>query len=93
MSFKKRITLTEKGVDSGPLYGVYSSPDGNTFSFIENVVLPSVGSKVTITFPDNAVIMKLTSLGICNNSVIQVIPNTLGGDFNIDFSYYDFNVY
>lgn len=93
MSFKKNIILTEQGVNSGPQYAVYSSVDGNTFTFLQNVSLPSVGSQVVITFPNNAVIMKLTSLGICDNSVIHVIPGSLLGDFNIDFSYYDFNVY
>jgi hypothetical protein len=93
MSFKKKITLTEQGIDSGPIYEVYSSADGNLFTFITTVTLPTLGSQVVITFPDNAVLMKLRSTGICKNPVIHVIPNTLGGDFNIDFSYFDFNVY
>jgi len=93
MSFKKKITLTEQGIDSGPGYSVSSSPDGNTWTFITNVTLPSIGATAVITFPDNAVLMRLTSLGICDNSVIHIIPNALGGDFSIDFSYLDFNVY
>jgi len=93
MSFKKRIILTEQGINSGPTYAAYSSPDGTNWTFITNVTLPSLGSSVVITFPNNAVIMKLTSLGICDNSVIKTIPNTLGGDFSINFSFNDFNVY
>ena len=93
MSFIKKITLSEQGINSGPQYAVYSCPDGVNWTFIQNVNLPIVGASVNITFPNNAVLIKLTSIGLCNTSVIHIIPNTLGGDFNIDFSYYDFNVY
>lgn len=93
MSLRKKIVLTEQGVNSGPQYGVYISPDGNTWTFVSNVTLPSVGSSAVITVQNNTTLVRLTSIGVCNNSIIQVLPGSLGGDFNIDFSYFDFNVY
>lgn len=89
----RTITLIDRGVDSGPFYGVYQSTDGINYTFIQNVNLPSVGSTTSITFTTGNTILKLVDLSACGGEIVHVIPGTLGGDFNIDFSALDFNVY
>jgi hypothetical protein len=91
MSIYKTITLTEKGAKSGPTYNIYWSADGTIFTFLQAVVLSSVGSTINITLPNNAVVIRLTSLGDCTNSVTNPIPGVTLGDFAIDFDQLDFN--
>ena len=87
------LTLTNKDIDSGPFYGVYQSTDGITYTFIQNVTLSSVGATANVSYTIGNTIIKLVDLGACGNEMVHVIPGTLGGDFNIDFSALDFNVY
>jgi Fe2+ transport system protein FeoA len=91
MSLNKKITLTNSSINSGPGYSVYASTDCNTYFLIENVVLANIGDYVIVSVPDTTMCIKLVSLGLCNNSVIHVVPGALMGDFNIDFSQLDFN--
>jgi hypothetical protein len=92
LSTTKKITLIDKGADSGPGYAVYYSFDCNSYIFKENVVLPNVGDYVNISLPSNTVTcIKLVSLGICSNSVVHVVPGSLQGDFSFDFRQLDFN--
>jgi len=86
----KTITLTEKGAKAGPAYNIYWTADG-VFTFLETVVLNSVGASVIITLPNNAIAVKLTSIGDCTNSVTNPIPGVTLGDFDIDFDQLDFN--
>lgn len=88
---QKKITLTEQGVNSGPVYGVYTSTDGVTYTFLQNVTLPHIGAYVILNIAYGNVTIELTSLGLCNNSVVHVIPGSLLGDFSLDFSQLDFN--
>jgi hypothetical protein len=91
MSIQKTITLSEKGAKAGPAFNIYWTANGNTFTFLETVVLSSVGTSVVITLPDNAIAVKLTSIGNCTNSVTNSIPGVTLGDFAIDFDQLDFN--
>jgi len=94
MAKTRVITLTEKGGNSGPYYGLYTSIDCNVYTFQENVFLPSIGSSIVITIGDNDQCVKLISLGICTNEVVHVAPLINEGDFYLlDWSYLDFNVY
>lgn len=87
----KRITLTDKGINAGPVFSVYTSPDCNTFSLYGSVTLGSVGAFVDITIASNVECIRLTSQGICDNSVIHTVPGSLEGDFSFDFSQLDFS--
>lgn len=91
MSIYKTITLSEKGAKAGPAYDIYWTADGVVFTFLETVVLNSVGTSVVITLPDNAIAVKLTSIGNCTNSVTNSIPGVTLGDFAIDFDQLDFD--
>ena len=86
------ITLTDDGANSGPTYAVYSSPDGVNFTFLQNATLTNVGDTAVVLFPENGVVCKLVNINAsCSNSVVHVIPGSLAGDFNFDFSQLDFN--
>jgi hypothetical protein len=87
----KTITLSEKGAKAGPAFDIYWTADGVVFTFLETVVLNSVGASVIITLPNNAIAVKLTSIGDCTNSVTIPIPEVTLGDFDIDFDQLDFN--
>jgi hypothetical protein len=91
MSLYKTITLTEKGVKAGPTFNIYWSADGTTFTFLQTAILSSVGSTINITLPDNARVLRLTSIGDCGNSVTEGIPGVTLGDFALDFNQLDFN--
>ena len=91
MSIQKTITLSEKGAKAGPAFNIYWTADGTIFVFLEAVVLSSVGSSVIVTLPDNAIAIRLTSLGDCTNSVTNSIPGVTLGDFAIDFDQLDFD--
>ena len=91
MSLYKTITLTEAGAKAGPTYDIYWSADGTIFEFLQTAVLSSVGSTINITLPDNARVIRLTSRGVCSNSVTEGIPGVTLGDFAIDFDQLDFN--
>ena len=87
------ITLTEKIKKAGPDFEVYYSDDCNTYTYLQTIKLANIGASVDVTVPYNSSCIKLVSTGECGNSVVHVIPGALGGDFNIDFSFLDFNVY
>jgi len=87
------ITLTEKFKKAGPNYEVYYSDDCNDYTYLETIELPNIGDDVNVTVPYTSSCIKLVSLGDCTNAVVHVIPGALGGDFNIDFSFADFNVF
>jgi hypothetical protein len=87
------ITLTEKIKKAGPDFEVYYSDDCNNYIYAETIQLANIGASVNITVPNTSSCIKLVSLGDCGNSVVHVIPGALGGDFNIDFSFADFNVF
>jgi hypothetical protein len=91
MSIYKTITLSEKGAKAGPAFNIYWTADGNIFTFLETVILNSIGASVIITLPNNAIAIKLTSIGNCTNSVTNSIPGVTLGDFAIDFNQLDFN--
>jgi hypothetical protein len=91
MSLYKTITLTEKGAKAGPSYDIYWSADGTIFTFLQTAVLSSIGSTINITLPNNARVIRLTSIGNCSNSVTEGIPGVTLGDFTIDFDQLDFN--
>jgi len=91
MSQYKTITLTEAGAKAGPTFNIYWSADGTTFTFLQTAILSSVGSTINITLPDNARVIRLTSIGNCSNSVTEGIPGASLGDFSIDFNQLDFN--
>jgi hypothetical protein len=91
MSIQKTITLSEKGAKAGPAFNIYWTADGTIFTFLETVVLNNVGASVIITLPDNAIAIRLTSLGDCTNSVTNSIPGVTLGDFAIDFDQLDFD--
>jgi hypothetical protein len=87
----KRITLTDKGINAGPVFSIYTSPDCNTFTLYGDVTLGSVGAYVDITIPGSTQCIKLISVGTCSNSVIHTVPGALQGDFSFDFSQLDFS--
>ena len=94
MAKTRIITLTDKGTNSGPYYALYTSIDCNVYTFQENVFLPSIGSSIVVDIPDNDECVKLISLGVCTNEVVQVDPLVNEGDFYLlDWSYLDFNVF
>jgi hypothetical protein len=93
MAIQKKITLTNSSINAGPGYAVYTSIDCNTFTLLQNIILANVGDYAIVTIGNSVSCIKLVSLGLCNNSVTHVVPGALGGDFNIDFSALDFNVY
>jgi hypothetical protein len=67
----KQITLTDKSVKAGPTFDAYYSTDGTAYTFIQTVYLPSIGSFVILTFPNDTIDIKLVSKGDCTNSVIH----------------------
>jgi hypothetical protein len=80
-NINKQITLTGKGADAGPLFDVYYSTDCVNYTICidgNNVYLPSVGSSVVVTVPDNAACLKVVNGGAeCNgNSVVDIIATT-----------------
>ena len=87
------ITLTEKIKKAGPDFEIYYSDDCNNYTYLQTIQLANIGDAVNVTVPNTSSCIKLVSLGDCGNSVVHVIPGALGGDFNIDFSFLDFNVF
>jgi hypothetical protein len=71
----KQITMTSQGSTSGPLYDIYYSVDGVTYTLCpdgDNVLLPSVGSTAIVTVEDTANFIKAVNLhpGCEGNDVI-----------------------
>lgn len=71
----KQITMTAQGSTSGPLYDIYYSADGVTYTLCpdgDNVSLPTVGSTVVVTVDDTANYIKAVNLhpGCEGNDVI-----------------------
>jgi hypothetical protein len=71
----KKVTITQQGSTSGPLYDIYYSIDGSTYTLCpdgDNVFLFPVGSYVIVTVPDNANFIKAVNLhpGCNGNDVI-----------------------
>lgn len=91
MAINKKITLTDKGIKAGPVFAAYYSIDCITYTFIQNITLASVNDYVIVSVPDTTHCIKLTSTGVCSNSIIQTVPGALNGDFGFDFSQLDFN--
>lgn len=68
--------LTSSGT-SGPLYDGYYTTDGTNYTIAvdgSNLNLPSVGSEVAITVPDNSTNIKLVSLSTGCNSYSTTAP-------------------
>lgn len=71
----KKITMTAQGSTSGPLYDIYYSADGVTYTLCvdgDNVSLPTVGSSVIVSVDDTANFIKAVNLhpGCEGNDVI-----------------------
>lgn len=71
----KKITITAQGSTSGPLYDIYYSVDGVTYTLCpdgNNVSLPTVGSSVIVTVDSTANFIKAVNLhpGCEGNDVI-----------------------
>ena len=71
----KKVTITQQGSTSGPLYDIFYSIDGITYTICvdgDNVVLAPVGSFVIVTVPDTANYIKAVNLhpGCNGNDVI-----------------------
>ena len=71
----KQITMTAQGSTSGPLYDIYYSVDGVTYTLCvdgDNVSLPTVGSSVVVSVEDTANFIKAVNLhpGCEGNDVI-----------------------
>lgn len=93
MAVERIITLTDKGANSGPNYGLYYSFDCVTYTYQENVNLPYIGSSIVVSIPDNTQCVRLVSLGTCTNYEDKTAPDVNEGDFSmLDWSYLDFNV-
>jgi hypothetical protein len=73
MSIQKKITLTDKGINAGPLYNVSYSSDCAVYTSSVNVILSSISESVVVNVPDNTLCIKLTSIGDCTNEIIQYI--------------------
>jgi hypothetical protein len=74
----KKVTITQQGSTSGPLYDIFYSVDGVTYTLCvdgDNVALSSVGSYVVVTVPDTANFIKAVNLH----------PGCNGNDVIIDF--------
>ena len=71
----KKVTITQQGFTSGPVYDIFYSIDGITYTLCidgDNVSLPTVGSYVVVTVPDTANFIKAVNLhpGCNGNDVI-----------------------
>jgi hypothetical protein len=71
----KKITITAQGSTSGPLYDIYYSVDGVTYTLCpdgNNVSLPTVGSSVIVSVDSTANFIKAVNLhpGCAGNDVI-----------------------
>lgn len=71
----KKVTITQQGATSGPLYDIFYSIDGVTYTLCvdgDNVSLPAVGSYVVVTVPDTANFIKAVNLhpGCNGNDII-----------------------
>lgn len=72
----RKITLTSDPGSAGPLYDVFYSTDCVNYTICidgSGVSLPSVGSTVNVTVPDNTTCIRLVNLsaGCGNNSVTE----------------------
>ena len=75
----RKITLTEYGGDAGPFYSVAFSSDCINYTQSEdctNLLLPNVGSFGYCTVDDTATCISLTSIGQCDNTVIENLNTT-----------------
>lgn len=65
------IRLTIVGVDSGPLYDLYSSPDGITFTTLVTGITKTalVAGYTSTTVPNGTTIIRVLSTGSCTNYV------------------------
>jgi uncharacterized protein (TIGR02145 family) len=65
------IKLTTVGVDSGPLYNLYSSPDGITFTILVTGITKTalVAGYTSTTVPNGTTIIRVLSTGSCTNYV------------------------
>ena len=84
----QKITLTEKGLNAGPLYDVYYSTDCTNFILTQSEVsLPNVGSTANVQVADNTVCVKLINLSpecTLNEVVIdyRVTTTTTAGEYS-----------
>ena len=69
------VLITLSGVISaGPLFDLYSSPDGITFTqFASNINKTTLEAGYTVTVPDGTTDIKVTSEGACINSEVATI--------------------
>jgi hypothetical protein len=74
-----KLTLLTSGGNAGPLYDAYYTINNVTYIIAgSNLSLPSVGSNVTITIPDNSTNVKLVNLTVgCldNYYIVPVVIN------------------
>ena len=74
-----KLTLLTSGGNAGPLYDAYYTINNVTYILAgSNLSLPSVGSNVTITIPDNSTNVKLVNLTAgCQNNyyIVPVVIN------------------
>jgi hypothetical protein len=71
----KTITMTQQGSTSGPLYDIFYSADGITYTLCvdgDNIALPNVGSTAVVSVDDTANYIKAVNLhpGCNGNDVI-----------------------
>jgi len=72
-----KLTLLTAGGNSGPLYNAYYTIDNITYTIAvdgSNLSLPSVGSEVTITIPDNSTNVKLVNLTAGCQDNYYIVP-------------------
>lgn len=63
------IKLTTLGVDTGPTFNLYSSPDGITFTILVSGVAKAalLAGYTSTTVPTGTTIIRVTSIGTCTN--------------------------
>ena len=72
----KIITLTDQGINSGPVYTLYYSPNCVEYTQSVNVNLFYLGQSVSVEVPDTTSCIRLVSNGKCTNEVTRIIPTT-----------------
>lgn len=71
------ITLSRVGSNAGPLFDLYASPDGITFTvFASGINKTVLVAGYPATIPDGTTKIKVTSVGGCTNSYISTIGAT-----------------
>lgn len=94
MSILRKITLTQKGPNSGPVYTFEESSNCinyTTGAFESTVFLENVGDEALVTVNDNTACIRLTSLNnICSSSIVQQIgtpaPPPISGAYELRFN-------